>query len=60
MTKRLSAVLLMHVSVTIPEQDKAREVNTATFSKGKMSTAGRIYLRSCNIVGDCKERRERS
>jgi hypothetical protein len=44
----------MHVSVTILEQEKARELNTATVWKATTSSAGRIDLRSCNLVGITK------
>jgi len=37
------------VSIILPEQDNARQVNTETVSKA--SSAGRVDLRSSNIVG---------
>jgi hypothetical protein len=44
----------MRVSISLLEQEKARKVNTATVWKATTSSAGRIDLRSCNIVGITK------
>jgi hypothetical protein len=43
----------MRVDVNVPEQENAREVNTATVSKATVPLDG-VDLRSSNIVGITK------